>query len=224
MAQASSPEALTADPGRRTRLAVAAVLTTLLLVAASLVIGRLSAPDNHSPLDRSVEAGFARDMQVHHLQAVEMAMTIRDLTTDPELRLLAYDIATSQAQQSGQMFGWLADWGLNQAPSEPPMTWMTRPTLGGGHDDMAGMNVTPGATMPGLATSTQLAELKASSGIEAEKRFLALMIAHHQGGVDMAEAVLDRTQNRVVIDLATSIVLAQSGEIIVMQDMLAARQ
>ncbi|MBX3100363.1 MAG: DUF305 domain-containing protein [Salinibacterium sp.] len=224
MVPARSPESLAVESGRRTRVAVAAVLTALLLVSASLVIGRLSAPASHAPLDRSVEAGFARDMQVHHNQAVDMAMAVRELTTDPDIRLLAYDIATSQAQQSGQMFGWLADWGLNQAPSEPPMTWMTRPMLAGSHHDMADMAITPGGAMPGIATPAQLAELTASSGVEAEKLFLTLMIAHHQGGVDMAEAVLARTQNRVVVDLANSIVQAQSSEITVMEGMLAARQ
>ncbi|CAN5266814.1 DUF305 domain-containing protein [soil metagenome] len=212
------------DPGRRARLAVAAVLTALLLVAASLVIGRLSAPGDSSPLDRSVEAGFARDMQVHHNQAVELALIVRDLTDDPDVRTLAYDIATSQAQQSGQMYGWLADWGLSQAPSEPSMTWMTRPALDGGSGhDMATSPTTPGTTMPGLATAEQIASRKAATGVEAERIFLTLMIAHHQGGVEMAQAVLDRSRNRVVVDLATSIVNAQTSEITVMKQMLAAR-
>ena len=224
MAQAKSPKSTTSEPGRNARLAVAAVLTAILLVAASLVIGRLSAPGDDSPLDHSVEAGFARDMQVHHQQAVDMAMTVRDLTDDPALRLLAYDIATSQAQQSGQMFGWLVQWGLPQAASEPSMTWMTRPTLdGGGGHDMGGESMTPGGTMPGLATAEQLASLKAATGVEAERIFLTLMIAHHKGGVEMAEAVLARSDTRVVVDLATSIVQAQTSEIGLMQDMLSER-
>ena len=225
MAQAKSPSGSSLDePGRRARLAIAAVITALLLVAASLVIGRLTTPTDDRPLDHSVEAGFARDMQVHHQQAVEMAMIVRDLTDDPDVRLLAYDIATSQGQQSGQMFGWLATWGLSQAASEPSMTWMTRPTLdGGGGHDMGGETMTPGGTMPGLATADQLASLKAATGVEAERIFLTLMIAHHKGGVEMAEAVLARSDTRVVVDLATSIVQAQTSEIGLMEDMLAER-
>lgn len=217
MAQARSPES-----GRAARLWIAAVITALVLVAVSLVVGRLSAPGDERPLDHSVEAGFARDMQVHHLQAVEMAFIVRDLTDDADVRLLAYDIANSQSGQAGQMFGWLASWGLPQAPSEPSMTWMTRPTLSGGSDHDMTME-TPGATMPGLATAEQLAALKAATGVEAERIFLTLMIAHHQGGVEMAEAVLARSDNRVVDDLATSIVQAQTSEIELMQGMLAER-
>ena len=226
MVPAASPEvAAQADSGRRTRLAIAAVLAAVALVAASLLIGRLSAPGDAEPTSASVEAGFARDMQVHHQQAVEMALIVRDATDDPDVRLLAYDIATSQSQQAGQMFGWLATWGLSQAASEPSMTWMTRPTIAGGegHEHSGDSAHTPGDPMPGLATEEQMAELRDATGVEAERLFLELMIAHHQGGVEMAEAVVDRSRTKVVLDLAKSIVAAQTSEIQLMEDMLAAR-
>lgn len=224
MAPASSPELTGVEPGRTARLAIAAVITALLLVAASLVIGRLSAPGDSAPLDGSAEAGFARDMQTHHQQAVEMSMIVRDLTDDPEVRLLAYDIATSQSQQSGQMFGWLAEWGLSQASSQPEMAWMALPTIDGstGGHHMESTGDVP-STMPGYATAEQLARLKAATGVDAERIFLTLMIAHHQGGVEMSEAVLARSDYRVVVDLATSMVQAQTSEISLMQDMLAKR-
>lgn len=77
--------------------------------------------------------------------------------------------------------------------------------------------------MPGLATREQIQQLSAATGIEAERQFLTLMIAHHAGGVEMAQAVLERSSNRVVTDLARSVVAAQTSEITVMQGMLAAR-
>ncbi|MDJ0334323.1 DUF305 domain-containing protein [Salinibacterium sp. G-O1] len=226
MAPDSSPKpAVTADPGRSRRLAIAAVLTAIALVAVSLVIGRLSAPGDSDPVDSSAEAGFARDMQVHHNQAVEMAMIVRDVTADPDIRLLAYDIATSQAQQSGQMFGWLAQWGLPQAATDPSMTWMSLPPLGEtSHDHAAETAHAPGSQMPGLATREQITELSASDSVAAERLFLELMIAHHAGGVEMAEAVVERSENRVVLDLAGSIVKAQSSEIELMTRMLADRE
>src|SRR4051812_25195820 len=61
----------------------------------------------HDPGDNSVEAGFARDMSVHHSQAVEMAIIVHDRTNDPELKYLTQDIFTSQQDQIGQMEGWL---------------------------------------------------------------------------------------------------------------------
>lgn len=210
-----------AKPGGR--LVAAAVVAAIVLVAGALAIGRFTAPVAANPSNTSAEAGFSRDMQVHHNQAVEMAMLIRDATDDPDVRLLAYDIATSQSNQSGQMLAWLNVWGLPQLGSEPSMTWMTRPTIDGSDDGHGHTGDVPGA-MPGLATSAQMDALAAASGIDAEILFLELMIAHHQGGVEMAEAVLARSTNKVVTDLAGSIVTAQVSEITLMEDLLAARQ
>lgn len=204
------------------------VVTVLavVLVAGSLIIGRTSAGADPQPTTRSAEAGFARDMQVHHDQAVEMSMIVRDLTDSPDIRLLAYDIATSQSQQAGQMFGWLATWGLPQASPEPPMTWMHRPIPQGdshaAHNLPAAVGEVP-AVMPGMATRAQLDELRTLSGIAAERMFLELMIAHHEGGVDMADAVLERSDYPVVTDLAGSITKAQQSEIQLMEELLAAR-
>nr|WP_244636889.1 DUF305 domain-containing protein [Frigoribacterium sp. CFBP 13712] len=202
-----------------------------------IAVGRLSSPNPVTPGTESVEAGFSRDMQVHHEQAVRMAMIVRDRTDDPATRSMAYDMALTQSQQAGQMFAWLELWGVPQAPSEPTMTWMSRPTLDGSYGDHehtpsggAGGSATPVAThepggpMPGLATDEQLAALEAASGVEAERMFLTLMIAHHRGGVEMADAVLARSENRQVRVFATGMVQSQESEIDAMEDMLAERE
>ena len=89
------------------------------------------------PGDGSAEAGFARDMMVHHAQAVGMAEIVRDKTESEDVRILATDIALTQQAQIGQMQGWLAVWGLPVAGTEPAMAWMGHPTEG---------------RMPGMAT------------------------------------------------------------------------
>lgn len=201
------------------------VATLMVVVLASVVAysaGRLSVLDNPTPTDTSAEAGFARDMQVHHNQGVEVAMIIRDRTDDPDIRLMAYDVAMTQAQQSGQLYGWINQWGLSQAGSEPSMTWMTRPGSSAGAHSHLAESTTPGL-MPGLATAAQIAELSNASGVEAERVFLTLMIAHHRGAVDMAEAVLERTSNSSVQSFATAVVKSQTAEIDFMTTMLAAR-
>lgn len=201
------------------------MLVGLFALVAVFVAGRLTAPRVGTPSNVSAEAGFARDMQTHHNQGVEMAMIIRDLTTDPEVRLIAYDIATSQASQGGQLYGYLTEWNLPQAAPEPSMTWMTRATLAGevhGHDAAEAAHV-PGEPMPGLATDEQMEQLKSLTGIEAERYFLELMIAHHKGGLEMAEALLDRSDYRPVVALANGVIAAQTSEISVMEAMLAAR-
>jgi len=221
-------------PGRsgigRWAVVLAASVVVIAVAGAAFAIGRLSTLGEETPSNTSAEAGFARDMQVHHQQGVELAMIVRDATDDPDVRLLGYDIAIAQAQQAGQMYGWLAEWGLPQAGSEPSMTWMTRPAADGtahdghGADDGSGRAAhVPGEPMPGLATPEQVAGLRELEGVEAERRFLELMIAHHEGAVVMAEAVLDRSTYPVVVSLAESIILSQEAEIALMEDMLAER-
>jgi uncharacterized protein (DUF305 family) len=68
-----------------------------------------------------------------------------------------------------------------------------------------------------------MAQLRTLTGVEAERYFLELMIAHHRGGLDMAEALLDRSDYRPVVALATGVIAAQTSEIAVMEGMLAER-
>ncbi|ANP71311.1 DUF305 domain-containing protein [Cryobacterium arcticum] len=209
---------------RRVTLIIAAAIAVAMVALVGYSVGRLSAGDSPAPTATSAEAGFARDMQVHHLQGAELAMIIRDRTTDEEVRRLAYDIALTQSQQAGQLYGWLTEWNLTQAGPEPSMTWMTRPGRSDeGHGHTGGAH-TPGQRMPGLATDEQIAALTASTGADAERMFLTLMIAHHRGAVDMAEAVQDRANNPSILGFANSVIVSQESEINLMESMLAARE
>ena len=203
---------------------MAILLTALLVGAAAFSIGRLSTIVDPRPSSTSAEAGFARDMQTHHNQGVELSLIIRDRTDDETVRRLAYDITVTQGQQSGQMYAWLVLWELSQAGAEPSMTWMTRsaPT-DSGEADTHNMEQMAGEPMPGLATSDEIAILTAASGVEAERQFLTLMIAHHQGAVEMAEAVLERSDNSTVREFARAVVASQESEIDLMTGMLEGR-
>ena len=199
-------------PVRRWTL-VAGVLAALLVG----VLGTLWVVQSRTsaPADWSADAGFARDMQTHHAQAVEMAFLVRDRSDDEELRTVAYDIITSQQQQAGQMYGWLVQWGLPQTGSRPPMDW-----VGGEH---AAAHASADGTMPGMATKAQLDELRAATGVEAERIFLRLMIAHHEGGVAMADAAVADARTPEVQTLAGAISAAQTSEIALLQQLLADR-
>ena len=75
--------------------------------------------------------------------------------------------------------------------------------------------------MPGMATDAQIAQLSTLPEREMVIQFMTLMIAHHQSAVEMANAILDRTDNEVVRHLAESIIKTQQGEINVMNEYLA---
>ena len=67
-----------------------------------------------------IRGGIAPDHQ-----STKNVARVFEKTLDREgVRLLGYDIATTQAHQAGQLYGWLAEWGLRQLGSEPPMMWM----------------------------------------------------------------------------------------------------
>lgn len=195
-------------------VAALAVVVVLALVAAGLVVTGI-VPVRVVPGEGSVEAGFARDMSTHHAQAVEMAELVRTRTDDTELRTIATDIALTQQAQIGWMSGWLDVWGLPAYSSADPMAWM--------HDGDAGDMAMDGVPMPGMATGDELARLRDADGVEAERLFLRLMIDHHRGGVDMADAVLERTGNAQVRRLADAMVSAQEAEIGAMRELLDAR-
>ena len=77
--------------------------------------------------------------------------------------------------------------------------------------------------MPGMASDGDMTGAADASGVDAEILFLELMIDHHMGGVEMAEAVLPLTDRPEVTYLADTIVAGQQAEIATMEEMLAAR-
>ncbi|GAA3511035.1 DUF305 domain-containing protein [Georgenia daeguensis] len=200
-------------------VALALVLAALAGVTGLVAGSRLVAgPD--VPRPGSVDVGFARDMGAHHAQAVQMSALVRDRTEDPEIRALALDVLLTQQQQAGQMFGWLELWGLPQSTQQPPMAWMQD------HASMKaqGAEATESTgSMPGMASQDELNQLAASTGRDAERLYLELMIPHHQGGVEMAGYAANEAQQEAVRDLAASIVKAQTAELAVLNDLLAAR-
>ncbi|WP_234355695.1 DUF305 domain-containing protein [Streptomyces sp. MMG1522] len=209
-------------PARATRRMVIAgagvLLVALGLVALMVVRPSSASPSGGSsslsaPAGDSVDAGFARDMAIHHQQAVEMSFIVRDRTDDEDVRRLAYDIINTQANQRGMMLGWLEMWGLPKSAAGPPMEWM-------------GHTVAPtgdGALMPGMATDAELAALTAAKDEKAEVLFLRLMTVHHRAGADMARAAADTARTDAIRDLAAGMVRGQRSEMGLMADMLEER-
>ncbi|MFJ9320165.1 DUF305 domain-containing protein [Streptomyces globisporus] len=203
---------------RRLVLAGASVLLVALgLVALMVVRPSAASPSGASsqsaPAEDSVDAGFARDMAIHHQQAVEMSFIVRDRTDDEDVRRLAYDIINTQANQRGMMLGWLEMWGLPKSAAGPPMKWM-------------GHTFTPtddGSLMPGMATDAELAALTAAKDEKAEILFLRLMTVHHRAGADMAQAAAGAAKTDAIRNLAEGMVRGQQSEIGLMADMLKDR-
>lgn len=208
-------------------VAITAVVLALLFAGAATVAtagdGEGSGPATVA--SDSADAGFARDMSVHHQQAVEMSFIIRDRTQDEGIRRLAYDIANTQANQRGMMLGWLDLWGLSAASGDgESMAWMAA-AENGGHGGHSGERsaTEDGPLMPGMATKEQLERLETLSGKAAEVEFLQLMIVHHNAGVTMAEGCVELCAVGPQQKLAQGMVDAQRSEVELMVDLLKKR-
>ncbi len=198
-----------AAEGRRGLTSVTtAVLAGLLALAVGFAAGFFLGNPNY-PGDDSPEAGFARDMSVHHAQAVEMSMVAWQKARLPEVRTLAYDIVTTQQTQIGLMRGWLDKWELSPSSKRPAMSWMDHGHLG------------PDGLMPGMATAEEIQQLKVSEGAQVDILYCKLMIDHHVAGVHMAEEVMKSTDDTEVRELADGMVRAQEMEIKTLRNLLA---
>ncbi|HEY8981920.1 MAG TPA: DUF305 domain-containing protein [Streptomyces sp.] len=197
---------------RLSRTLIGGALVTL-LAAVALTVTLLRPAEANAPVG-PVDSGFARDMAVHHQQAVEMSFIVRDRTTDDDVRRLAYDIINTQANQRGMLLGWLDTWNEPKSSQAAPMSWMDHSMPYKPHD---------GSLMPGMATNSELNKLRSLSGKQAEVSYLTLMTAHHKGGIDMAAGAARSAENPLVRRLAQGMVDGQRAEIQLMADMLKKR-
>lgn len=190
---------------RRGGAVLLAGLLVVLALAAGLVLGRGTA-DAVPRVTDAVDVGFARDMKVHHAQAVRMSAVVHRRSTDAELSFLALDILTTQQGQIGIMSGWLDLWGHTQTSRAPVMAWM-------GHE----------GAMPGMASSAEVVALERLPVAQLDEQYLRMMVRHHRGAVPMAAYAADHASSRDVVRLARAMEQSQAAEIDLMQSLLAAR-
>lgn len=197
-------------PGRRryglVAPAITAVLGLLLGYAAGWLVPKLSTPG-----DDSVDAGFSRDMTSHHAQAVEMGLIGFQRATDPAVRQIAVDIATTQQGEIGMMHAWLDRWRLDPTGSAPAMAWMPD----------SSHRMSAGGLMPGMANAGEMSKLRTTTGSALDVLFLQLMIRHHLGGVHMIDAVLAAGAEPEVLHAAQTMKNVQQTELANLEDLLA---
>ncbi|PZT86963.1 MULTISPECIES: DUF305 domain-containing protein [Microbacterium] len=201
------------------------VLILLAVGALTFAAGRFSTFGSQgagTPGTDSPEAGFSRDMQVHHAQAIQMAMEIYRKTSDEELRIFAYDIATGQAGQRGEMYDWLVQWGLSQSGG-PMMQWMDASPGGSDHamSDGAAMTEEEARIAMGMASSEEISALEGATGQQADCLFLGLLTRHHEGAIPMAEALIELGTDPRALTVAENIKNGQTAEISAMKSMQA---
>ena len=141
---------------------------------------------------------FAQMMIPHHEQAVEMAELAPAAGASPQVQELAVEIAAAQGPEIRQMEAMLDRWGVGQMMDHS------------GHQ------------MAGMVSDEDMERLRAATGTEFDRLFLELMIAHHEGAIDMTEDPLANGEDPELRALLEQIVQTQTAEIEQMRQMLAA--
>lgn len=178
-------------------------ILTMVVTAAILaaMIGWMVGDSGAEPAHNDVDTGFLQDMREHHEQAVLMSFIYRALPdTDPGLRTIGRSIIHGQSIDIGRMIQLLRQFGETEInETDTSMTWM-------------GMSAEIGQ-MPGMATMDELDELGRLTGDDADRLFVELMIAHHEGGLHMADFAAANADSEEVRLMAASMAGAQRGEI-----------
>lgn len=192
----------------RKRLAPTLGLAAVLALAACGSDGSTSGTtmdgmSGHASTSSAAQAGsagdvmFAQMMVPHHQQAVEMAdLALQEDSVSAEVTSLAQQIKAAQDPEIQTMNTWLEEWN---APASAEMHH-------GGAD--------------GMMSADDMASLEKASGAEFDRRWLTMMIEHHQGAIEMAQGVLETSSDPRVKTLANAIIEGQQKEITTMQELL----
>ncbi|NUK63315.1 DUF305 domain-containing protein [Streptomyces lunaelactis] len=150
-----------------------------------------------------VDVTFAQSMIVHHQQALEMSKLADGRASDQEIKTLAGQIEKAQDPEIKTMQSWLKAWG------KPESSGM----------DHGGMNHGSGS-MPGMMSEKDMADLTAAKGTGFDRKFAELMIAHHNGAIDMAKDEQKNGRDAAAKKLADDVIKNQSTEVKQMQGIL----
>ncbi|WP_445398650.1 DUF305 domain-containing protein [Streptomyces sp. LE64] len=141
---------------------------------------------------------FAQMMIPHHEQALQMSALAPGRVKDSEVKELTEAISEAQDPEIQKMRSWLRAWGKPESAEGA-----------GGHAGHSGGS----GEMSGMMTDEEMASLKDAKGTAFDKKFAELMIAHHEGAVEMAEDELKNGRNATAKALADDVVKAQTDEI-----------
>lgn len=214
----------TASPARTARAALAAALLLSTSGLAHAQIAQIVQPGAPGQASKTLTAdqatklaqasytaedvAFMQHMIVHHAQALEMAKLAKDRTNNADVLAAAGRIEASQADEMSFMTTWLKERG--EPAADPKMA---------GHGEHMHM------MMKGMASPEDMKALAAAKGADFDRRFLTLMIAHHEGAVDMVKELLDEdgtAADPVLFQFVGDVENEQSGEIKKMDKVLAA--
>jgi uncharacterized protein (DUF305 family) len=192
------------------RTTLTAPLSAAALAATLLVLGACSSDQDAESEHNDADVTFAQQMIPHHQQAIEMSELAESRASSQEVKDLAADIEAAQGPEIDTMTGWLEEW--DEDVPDSGMSGMDH----SGHDMSS-----DGSGMAGMMSEEDMTALEAASGAEFDQMFLAMMIEHHEGAIEMAQTEQAEGEFEAAVELAAEIESAQTSEIETMQELLA---
>ncbi|WP_214106427.1 DUF305 domain-containing protein [Acrocarpospora catenulata] len=138
---------------------------------------------------------FAASMIPHHLQAFDLTQLAATRAGDQWVRDLASRIYGQLDPEVRTLKNWLDEWGAEPLPRDHKL--------------------------PGGVSRADLEKLAATSGPAFDRRFLTLMIDHHEGALTLAKAEQAEGASAAAKAMAGGIVTSQEAEIKEMKKYLA---
>lgn len=143
--------------------------------------------------DEEYDRMFLAGMIAHHQGAVDMAQLALNQAKHSELKAMAQNIIKAQDKEIIDMTSWQQQWGYPASSGEQMMDHSAMSMEG----DMMVMTD----------------QLKNLTGDDFDKKFLELMIEHHQSAIDMARPGEANAQHQELKALTKAIVSDQTKEI-----------
>ena len=141
------------------------------------------------------DVNFMQGMIVHHEQALTMSRMASQRTNSKAILDLAGRIEGSQEDEIQFMVSWLKNrdedtaYGMGHTGMHDAMDHSMHHNMD--HDMHHGMH-----KMSGMASPLQLKNLKNSKSSDFDRLFLQLMIAHHDGAIDMVDDLKEQPGSR----------------------------
>jgi len=142
------------------------------------------------------DTDFVAMMVPHHQGAIDMAEAELNFGRNARLRGLAQEIIVTQHEEIAEM-----RLALVSAAASPS----------------AGPQDTPFIDKSNAAMARMMTGMRITPAGDVDRDFVTMMVPHHQGAIDMAEAELSYGHNEPLRGLAQEIIATQEEQIAVMQ-------
>jgi uncharacterized protein (DUF305 family) len=168
---------------------------TAFMARSNAAMSRMMAAMQIKPSD-DVDRDFVAMMVPHHQGAIDMAEAELSYGHNQQLRGLAQEIIVTQQEEIAEM-----RLALVGTPS----------SLSSGAEEASFM------ARSNAAMTRMMAAMHVRPTGDADRDFVAMMVPHHQGAIDMAEAELSYGHNEPLRGLAQEIIATQEQQIVVMR-------